>query len=269
MSERDLLPWGGTSTLTDAKALLHRAVQGRYAIAAVNTRSAHEAIAALDAAQALRAPLLLDVLPCNLPPCPAGFCAWPRELAQAADVPVAISWEAETEDELRHAAASGATDAACNFSAMPPACCAERTRLFVQQARALGLSATAELPRGVTPEQAAQFAARTGADRLAAPLRTADVEGRPCIDLTALAAFRDALPGMALVLHGVHGLPPQQLQAACAQGVSRVSFSKDIQAAELAALQGGGEGTVWERAEAGVRSALLRLLPLCGCQNRA
>ena len=48
MSERDLLPWGGTSTLTDAKALLHRAVQGRYAIAAVNTRSAHEAIAALD-----------------------------------------------------------------------------------------------------------------------------------------------------------------------------------------------------------------------------
>ena len=81
--------------------------------------------------------------------------------------------------------------------------------------------------------------------------------------------FRDALPGMALVLHGVHGLPPQQLQAACAQGVSRVSFSKDIQAAELAALQGGGEGTVWERAEAGVRGALLRLLPLCGCQNRA
>ena len=78
---------------------------------------------------------------------------------------------------------------------------------------ALGLSATAELPRGVTPEQAAQFA--------------------------------------------------------CAQGVSRVSFSKDIQAAELAALQGGGEGTVWERAEAGVRGALLRLLPLCGCQNRA
>lgn len=134
---------------------------------------------------------------------------------------------------------------------------------------ALGLSATAELPRGVTPEQAAQFAARTGADSLAAPLRTADVEGRPCIDLTALAAFRDALPGMALVLHGVHGLPPQQLQTACAQGVSRVSFSKDIQAAELAALQGVGEGTVWERAEAGVRSALLRLLPLCGCQNRA
>ena len=192
--------------LTDAQALLHRAVQGRYAIAAVNIRSAHEAIAALDAAQALRAPLLLDV-PCNLPPCPAGFCSWLRELAQAADVPVAISWEAETEDELRLAAASGATDAACSFSALPLACCAERTRLFVQQAHALGLSATAELPRGVTPEQAAQFAARTGADSLAVPLRTADVEGRPCIDLTALAAFRDALPDMALVLHGVHGLP--------------------------------------------------------------
>lgn len=252
--------------LTDVKALLHRAVQGRYAIAAVNIRSTHEAIAALDAAQALRAPLLLDVLPCNLPPCPAGFCAWLRELAQAAEMPVAISWEAETEDELRLAADSGATDAACSFSALPPACCAERTRLFVQQAHALGLSATAELPRGVTPGQAAQFAAHTGADSLAVPLRTADVEGRPCIDLTALAAFRDALPDMALVLHG---LPPQQLQAACTQGVSRVSFSKDIQAAELAALQGVGEGTVWERAEAGVRGALLRLLPLCGCQNRA
>ena len=255
--------------LTDATALLQRAMEGRYAVAAVNIHSVHEAIAALDAAQTLRAPLLLDVLPCNLPPCPSGFCAWLRELAQASEAPVAISWEARTKEELRLAAASGATDAACSFSALPPERCAERTRLFVQHAHALGLSVSAGLPADFTPGQAAQFAAHTGVDSLAAPLRAVDAEGRPFVDLAALAAFRSALPGMALALHGAHGLPPQQLQYACAQGVSRVSFSKDIQAAELAALCGGGAGTVWERAEAGVRSALLRLLPLCGCQNRA
>lgn len=132
--------------LTDATALLQRAMEGRYAVAAVNIHSVHEAIAALDAAQTLRAPLLLDVLPCNLPPCPSGFCAWLRELAQASGAPVAISWEARTKDELRLAAASGATDAACSFSALPPERCAERTRLFVQHAHALGLSVSAGLP---------------------------------------------------------------------------------------------------------------------------
>ncbi|MGN1249304.1 MAG: class II fructose-bisphosphate aldolase [Candidatus Spyradocola sp.] len=255
--------------LTDAGQLLRRAVQGRYAVAAVNIRSAHEVLAALDAAQALRAPLLLDVLPCNLPPCPEGYCAWLRELAQCAVVPVAISWEAETEHELLTAAASGATDAACNFTALPPERCAERMRIFAQQAHALGLHATAELPRSATPEQAAQFAAYTGADSLAVPIRTVDADGRPCIDATKLAAFRDVLTGMALVLHGAQGLPSEQLRTACAQGISRVGFSKDIQAAALATLQGDGAGAIWERAQAGIRGELLRLLPLCGCTNRA
>ncbi len=90
------------------------------------------------------------------------------------------------------------------------------------------------------PEQAAEFAARTGVDALA--VAVGNVHGFTPVpvrlDLVRLRAIAAATP-VPLVLHGASGLPEEDLLGAVAAGVVKVNINAELRRAHLKALAAG------------------------------
>ena len=79
------------------------------------------------------------------------------------------------------------------------------------------------------PDEAAQFVRETGVCALAVMVGTA--HGRykkaPVLDIARIKAIKEAT-GAALVLHGGSGVPDEQIRAAVAAGVRKMNFSTDL-----------------------------------------
>jgi ketose-bisphosphate aldolase len=90
------------------------------------------------------------------------------------------------------------------------------------------------------PDQAAEFAARTGVDALA--VAVGNVHGftpKPVrLDLERLRAIAAATP-VPLVLHGASGLPTDDLLGAVRAGVVKVNINAELRRAHLSALASG------------------------------
>jgi ketose-bisphosphate aldolase len=90
------------------------------------------------------------------------------------------------------------------------------------------------------PDQAAEFAERTGVDALA--VAVGNVHGftpKPVrLDLERLRAIAAATP-VPLVLHGASGLPEEDLLGAVAAGVVKVNINAELRRAHLSALAAG------------------------------
>jgi fructose-bisphosphate aldolase class II/tagatose 1,6-diphosphate aldolase GatY/KbaY len=90
------------------------------------------------------------------------------------------------------------------------------------------------------PDQAAEFAARTGVDALA--VAVGNVHGftpKPVrLDLERLRAIAAKTP-VPLVLHGASGLPEDDLLGAVGAGVVKVNINAELRRAHLTALAAG------------------------------
>jgi ketose-bisphosphate aldolase len=90
------------------------------------------------------------------------------------------------------------------------------------------------------PDQAAEFAARTGVDALA--VAVGNVHGFTPVpvrlDLARLREIAAATP-VPLVLHGASGLPEEDLLGAVAAGVVKVNINAELRRAHLTALATG------------------------------
>jgi ketose-bisphosphate aldolase len=90
------------------------------------------------------------------------------------------------------------------------------------------------------PDQAAEFAARTGVDALA--VAVGNVHGFTPVpvrlDLVRLREIAAATP-VPLVLHGASGLPEEDLLGAVAGGVVKVNINAELRRAHLSALATG------------------------------
>ena len=90
------------------------------------------------------------------------------------------------------------------------------------------------------PDQAAEFATRTGVDALA--VAVGNVHGFTPVpvrlDLERLRAIAAATP-VPLVLHGASGLPEEDLLGAVAAGVVKVNINAELRRAHLTALAAG------------------------------
>jgi ketose-bisphosphate aldolase len=90
------------------------------------------------------------------------------------------------------------------------------------------------------PDQAAEFAARTGVDALA--VAVGNVHGFTPVpvrlDLQRLREIAAATP-VPLVLHGASGLPEEDLLGAVAAGVVKVNINAELRRAHLTALATG------------------------------
>lgn len=82
------------------------------------------------------------------------------------------------------------------------------------------------------PEEAGEFAARTGVGSLAVAIGTAHgfYRSAPKLDLERLEAIRKVVE-IPLVLHGASGLSDQEVQACIRRGICKVNFATELRAA--------------------------------------
>jgi fructose-bisphosphate aldolase, class II len=238
--------------LTSGREVLSAARAGGYAVPAFNIFNLEMLQAALGAAEAERAPVIVQVSPRSI--AYAGLrplAALATALAEKVPVPVVLHLDhGPGLAECQAALAAGFTSVMYDGADLPFAENVRRTRDVVAAAHARGAAAEAELgqvghashahlPVDLTdPEEAGRFAAETGVDALAVAIGT--VHGMTetgtvlAIDrIVDLARHVDA----ALVMHGSSGVADDTLARAVGAGIRKVNLSTALQRVFMDALR--------------------------------
>lgn len=92
------------------------------------------------------------------------------------------------------------------------------------------------------PDQAAEFVARTGVDRLAVAIGNVhgiSLAGNPHLDIERLKAVAEKIPkNVGITLHGGSGIPDEEIRAALPHGLSNIHVSTELRVAYEKALAG-------------------------------
>lgn len=277
------------------KELLDRASKENYAIAAPNVGNDLEVNAAIEAAESLNAPLILDVKLHDTVKLPCGreFGMWLRARCTEAKVPIAINQDHGGSFESAVINIQyGATSVMADRSTLPYDENVEEVKKVVELAHAAGISVEAELGHvgtasqydldrdaGLTKtEDAVRYIKETGIDCLAVAIGTAHgaypkgVE--PTLDFERLAdikaAVRKEFGDFPLVLHGSSGTPVELLRKACAMGINKVNIATDLNAAAMqAVLSCDGNGSPFGVAMRAFRDKLKEMIPVYGSDGKA
>ena len=166
-----------------------------------------------------------------------GLAAYLRARCEQSPAPVAIHLDHSTElDLVRRALDAGFTSVQFDGAGLPLDEKIQQTRVAVEMAHRYGAIAEAELEHigrdgvedggGLTqPEHARRFVRETGIDVLAVAIGTVHglSQGQARVDHDRLAAIR-ATVDCHLALHGGTGASPDDLVAAIAGGIVKVSY---------------------------------------------
>jgi ketose-bisphosphate aldolase len=180
-----------------------------------------------------------------------GLAAYLRTRCESSPAPVAIHLDHSTElDLVKRALDAGFTSVQYDGAGLSLGAKIEQTRLAVEMAHRYGAVAEAELEHigrtgvedghGLTqPDAALRFVAETGIDILAASVGTTHglSRGLARIDHALIAELRGSLP-CHLALHGGTGADPEDLVAAIASGVVKISYFHGAAESALVRLRG-------------------------------
>lgn len=274
--------------------LLRDAQKHRYAVGAFNVENMEMMQAVIQAAEAERAPVILQTTPSTLKYAPpAVFAAMAKAMADRAAVPVAMHLDHGSDYDLcRAAARDGYTSLMIDGSKLPLEENIALTRRVVLMAREASrdLCVEAELGRlggkedslevkpgediYTDPEEARTFVEETGVDCLAVAIGTAHgfYKGKPKLDFQRLGELRDAV-SVPLVLHGSSGVPDEDVRRAVTLGVCKVNFATELRAAYTKAVRetlASDEGLYDPKKFGGpAREAVVELvrhrMRVCGC----
>lgn len=275
--------------LVAMKEILDRAREGHYGVAMPCVDNEHNVRACLDAAEELRAPVILGV----------GFSANPdirsfgriiTDLAVRASVPVAtILDHGLTYEKGVIAISAGFTSIMVDRSSLPYEENVAQVKELARIAHACGVSVEAELGHvGVgldyavdgsnaltDPEEAVRFVEETGVDALAVAVGTAHgvYKGEPHLRFELLAELREKVP-VPLVLHGGSGTGDENLSKACRMGICKVNLANDLKRASIDALL--AEGTtgnavynMYHAMAKGCREKLIHYIGVLGSDGKA
>ncbi|MGG8408822.1 class II fructose-bisphosphate aldolase [Streptomyces sp. 12297] len=246
-------------TLAATGTLVAEAAAGRRAVAAFNIITLEHAEAVIAGAEAVRAPVVLQVSENAvkyrqgqvLPLARAAAAA-----AEAAEVPVALHLDhVKSAELLRQAASAGFTSVMFDAAHLTYAQNLAATRSAAEWAHANGLWIEAELgevggkggaapldahaPGARTdPEEAREFVAASGVDALAVAIgSTHAMTTRTGVLDHGLLARLAAAVDVPLVLHGSSGLPDGELAAAVAGGITKVNIGTALNVAMTDAIR--------------------------------
>jgi fructose-bisphosphate aldolase class II len=242
-------------TLCAAGDLLARARSDGYGIGAFNVITVEVAEGVIEAAEAVRAPLILQVSE-NVVAYHRGAIeplgAACLELGAQASIPVGLHLDHATTLELcKRAVEAGFRSIMFDASELDDAQNAEATRAAAQWAHSHGVwiegelgaiggkRAGASVHGGMTdPEEAVRFVERTGIDALAIAVGTqhAMVRQAASIDLDLIARIR-ARVDVPLVLHGSSGVRDQDIRAAVERGIVKVNVATRLSVAFTAEVR--------------------------------
>lgn len=248
------------------KDLLSVAQRHHFGVGAFNIASAEFGRLAVETAEKLDSPLILEIHPDEMAFTGPEFIGYLRTLAIQARVPVVIHLDhGRTIEEVMKAIYAGFTSVMIDASAHPFEQNIELTRKVVEIAHAINVSVEAELGTiGVAegsgeggsneilytdPQQAETFVRETGTDTLAVAIGTSHglyPKGKqPELDIERLQQIRNVVK-IPLVLHGGSGNKDNEVAEAIRYGVGKINISSDMKKAFFVALerelkQGGHE----------------------------
>ncbi|WP_338823711.1 D-tagatose-1,6-bisphosphate aldolase subunit KbaY [Moorella humiferrea] len=279
--------------LSSSAELLARAQRENYAIAAFNFHNLEILQAIIEAAEAEKAPVILQITPTYLEKIGAtAAAAMAREAAAAARVPVALHLDHSNSLQwVIWALAHGFTSVMIDASNLPLDKNIALSRQVAEAAHATGAAAEAELghiggvedsvDRGsadaglADPAEAAHMVQESGIDALAPALGTAHglYTSHPKIDFERLDKIR-ALVSVPLVLHGGSGIPDNMIQEAIARGINKVNIGTELKVAWTRAMKealASGTTEPWKaavKAREAVREVVKYKIRLCGCGGK-
>lgn len=238
-------------TLATLSDVLQPAIKGGYAVPGLVCLGWEDMRAYVMAAQAERAPVILQAGPsCRAhTPLPV-LGAMMRNLAASVDVPVVVHLDhGYTLDDCRAALDAGFTSLMYDGSRKPLAQNIEETAQVAAMAHAAGISCEGEIgfvgysggegSAGTDPREAAIFARDSGVDAMAISVGNVhlqtDHEGG--LDEARIRAI-EALTNVPLVIHGGSGVPYAQ-RAALAAGsrIAKFNIGTELRMAFGAALR--------------------------------
>ncbi len=283
--------------LVNSRELLLDAQRRHYAVGAFNVENMEMMQAVVAAAEAERAPVILQTTPSTLKYAgTATFAAMARAVAEHTRVPVAIHLDhGDSFGLCVKAAADGYTSIMIDGSKLPleenialvrrvaemAACCSGCPAVEAELGRLGGKEDSLEVKPGedlyTDPEEAARFVRETGIDSLAVAIGTAHgfYKGEPKLDFDRLAQLQAAVP-VPLVLHGSSGVPDADVQRAVSSGVCKVNFATELRAAYTDAVRHtlAGDSALYDPKKFGApgRDAVMALvrhrITVCGACGR-
>ena len=230
---------------TTTKELLRSASDGSYAVGAFNAENAEFVWAIIVAAETMRAPVIIQTTPGTLRYLgPEYFAGMVTRVAGEASIPVALHLDHGSDREIaERCLSSGYSSVMIDGSALPYEENVSLTREVCMLATAHGIPVEGELgiiggkeddthanhTKYTDPEQAADFAHRTGVSSLAIAIGTAHgfYKDDPILDLDIITRTKK-LVDIPLVLHGASGLSDETVNHAVKLGMAKVNFATEL-----------------------------------------
>jgi tagatose 1,6-diphosphate aldolase GatY/KbaY len=278
--------------LTTGKKMLADAQAGGYAVGAFNAENMEMVFAILDAAETLRAPVILQTTPATIRYAgPGMFAAMVTAAAADVNVPVALHLDHGDSPALAaQALRAGYTSLMIDGSTLPFAENISVSRAVAAFAQPCGIPVEAELGLvggkeddlthagggGTDPAQAAEFCRATNVDSLAVGIGTAHgfYAGTPKLDKERLSAIR-AVVEIPLVLHGASGLADDEIRDCVRRGICKVNFATELRVAYTAAVRETlANAAVFDpkkygtAARSSVKALVMNRMRVCGCDGR-
>lgn len=242
--------------LVTSKELLLDAQKNNYAVGAFNTNNLEITHAIIRAAEAQRAPILIQISSGAMKY--AGVEFLPMIVAKAAtqtDIPVAIHLDHGPDfATVMVALRAGFTSIMRDASKLPYEENVAETRKVVEACHSIGIPVEAEIGRlgGAEehvvvserealmsdPDECARFVDDAGFDFLAVAIGNAHgfYKGEPKLDFARLEAIRDRV-SVPLVLHGASGIPDAQITMAVERGICKINIDTEVRNAFIRTMQ--------------------------------
>lgn len=279
--------------LVTSKQMLLDAQSGGYAVGAFNVENMEMVKGVIWAAEELKAPVMLQTTPSTVKyGTIETYAALVSAEAQQAAIPVALHLDHGNSFELAvKALKAGYTSIMIDGSALN---FEENIKISEDVARLAHIyrvpveaelgkvggkedDLEAEADQNTDPEEAKEFAARTGVDSLAIGIGTAHgfYEGDPVLDIKRVSDIRERV-SIPLVLHGASGLSDRDVKECIKRGICKVNFATELRAAytdAIKALLAENPNVIDPKklGEAGIKAVkeiVMRRILVCGCDGK-
>lgn len=238
-----------------SKQMLLDAQAGGYAVGAFNAENMEMVKAIIAAAEELKAPVMIQTTGGTIKYGSEGtYAAIVRAEAEKASVPVCLHLDHGPSMEMAvRCLRAGYSSVMIDSSKLPFEENIAISSLVASMAAAVGVPCEAELGKVggkeddtvsdgkdiyTDPQEAKEFAERTGITSLAVGIGTAHgfYKGTPVLDVDRLSEIRKVVD-IPLVLHGASGLTDEQVMECVKRGICKVNFATELRKAYTDAVR--------------------------------
>jgi tagatose 1,6-diphosphate aldolase GatY/KbaY len=277
-----------------SKKMLEDARKGGYAVGAFNAENMEMVMAIIAAAEELHAPVMIQTTPGTIKYASLEmFAAMVKTQAEKAAVPVCLHLDHGNSFALAvQAIRAGYSSVMIDGSKESFEDNIALTKKVVEVAKACGIPVEAELGRvggkeddliaeadmNTDPQEAKEFAERTGVDSLAVAIGTAHgfYKTAPVLNKKRVSEVKE-LVSIPLVLHGGSGLSEEDVRECIERGMCKVNFATELRAAYVDAMKKklAEDPGIFDPKKLGtvgmaaVKEQVIVRMKVCGCENKA